>query len=547
MALHKVTALRTLFLLAPCVLTSPLSAATVFSSDYETYPGDLTPYLSTWSTEEAHSGTHSIKLPAADPNIVWYQNPRFYVANLPSSGDSVLKFTYWTKAGPASTQAGVMIPYSPDWTQRVDFIRTIAGDNFGLWSNGTVYMDDMKVETSNSVEFAAVKHANVADLGVAIHLNQASATQNRLPNTFNALQTGRPLRVVMLGDSIVADTWTSAWDLYVENHYPGAQIQLTVSTRGGGGMDWYAQTETDGVPRIKSWVLDYQPDLVILGGISTHSSEDFRGVIDQIKAGSNAEILLTTGAAGDNPHHAGDARLLSDWAFELGTATTTGSDSNTVAYREELAGHGGRKRRGVPGHAGELGRCHLAASRHGAIWHFAARFHPHERPGPGGCRSDPGSVFLRTGTGFADFSGGRLGAVVAPPPPVRGRPAAPAPPAVRHGLSRTDAVTSPTFIHSDEALHGLENAAGTSIIKQTRHPLTGGFSMHVLLALFNHPHPLLRALVFLILLGTFFCLLGAAIYARHRRHVELASRLKSLEEKIDRLTSPPSPPVSKAG
>ena len=67
----------------------------------------------------------------------------------------------------------------------------------------------------------------------------------------------------------------------------------------------------------------------------------------------------------------------------------------------------------------------------------------------------------------------------------------------------------------------------------------------MLAALFNHPHPLLRGLVILMLLGLFFGLLGAALYARYRRHAEMASRLKSLEEKLDRLTSPPAPPVAK--
>jgi len=69
--------------------------------------------------------------------------------------------------------------------------------------------------------------------------------------------------------------------------------------------------------------------------------------------------------------------------------------------------------------------------------------------------------------------------------------------------------------------------------------------MLVTLALINHPHPLIRAFVVLLFLCTFFGLLGAAIYARHRRHVELFARLRSMEEKLDRLSTPPTPPASK--
>jgi hypothetical protein len=330
-------------LLASCAGAKSLFADPIFSSDYETDPNLMSAYLATWTTAQAHSGTHSIYLPALPAGTVWYNGPRYYVTQLPDAGSGILKFTYWTMGGSAYTQDAATIPYSQGWTQHVNFLRPTAGTgyNFCVLPIGATYLDDMTVEWSTPKEFTTVRHADVAALGGTVRLNQASMTQNRLPNTFNALKTGRPLRIVMLGDSIMNDSYTSAWDLYVKNHYANAQITLIDSVRGSTGMDWYAQTETTGAnagtPRINTWVLDYQPDLVIIGGISTQSSEYFRDVIDQIKAGSNAEILITTGAAGDVPHHNGDARQDPDWSFELGPTTTTGSSPNTLQYREELA------------------------------------------------------------------------------------------------------------------------------------------------------------------------------------------------------------------
>jgi uncharacterized protein (DUF58 family) len=72
--------------------------------------------------------------------------------------------------------------------------------------------------------------------------------------------------------------------------------------------------------------------------------------------------------------------------------------------------------------------------------------------------------------------------------------------------------------------------------------------MTIMLALLAHsifPHPALRVVVVLLVFGLIFALLGAALYARYRRQVELSNRLKSLEDKLDRLTAPSTTPASK--
>jgi lysophospholipase L1-like esterase len=126
----------------------------------------------------------------------------------------------------------------------------------------------------------------------------------RLPKTFATLRNGGTLRVVMLGDSIINDTSRSAWDLVLMRENPKVKVEKTTAVRGSTGCTWYKEAG-----RVKKFVLDHQPDLVIVGGISHGGDIDsIRNVIEQIQAGSKAEILLVTGPFGTSDPNAGE-----DW------------------------------------------------------------------------------------------------------------------------------------------------------------------------------------------------------------------------------------------
>jgi hypothetical protein len=115
-----------------------------------------------------------------------------------------------------------------------------------------------------------------------------------LPLTKKFLSEGGTFRVVMLGDSIVNDTSRSCWNLLVERRYPKCKIEKITSVRGSTGCWWYKEPG-----RVKKFVLDHKPALVIIGGISNRGDIDsIRDVIHQIKVESSADILLMTGAFG---------------------------------------------------------------------------------------------------------------------------------------------------------------------------------------------------------------------------------------------------------
>lgn len=123
-----------------------------------------------------------------------------------------------------------------------------------------------------------------------------------LPRTMKTLQNGGKLRIVMLGDSIINDTSNSLYEAKLRQMYPKAQIEIINSIRGGTGCDYYKDND-----QVTPYVLDYKPDLLIIGGISNASVEGIRSVIKQVRAKSNPEILvLTQSLCPSDPAHLAD-------------------------------------------------------------------------------------------------------------------------------------------------------------------------------------------------------------------------------------------------
>ena len=83
---------------------------------------------------------------------------------------------------------------------------------------------------------------------------------NNLPRTKRRLVEGGTLRMVMLGDSIVNDTSRSCWNLLLEKSFAKCKVEKITSVRGSTGCWWYKEPG-----RVQKYVLDHEPDLVIIG------------------------------------------------------------------------------------------------------------------------------------------------------------------------------------------------------------------------------------------------------------------------------------------
>ena len=129
-----------------------------------------------------------------------------------------------------------------------------------------------------------------------------------LDRTMQRLREGGPLRIVMLGDSIIGDTSSSQFELLLGRKYPKCKIEKITSVRGSTGCWWYKLDN-----RVEQYVLRHKPDLLMIGGISQREDTDsIREVIRQVRAKQSPEILLMTPAFGatQDPH-------IKNWTFEI--------------------------------------------------------------------------------------------------------------------------------------------------------------------------------------------------------------------------------------
>ena len=81
--------------------------------------------------------------------------------------------------------------------------------------------------------------------------------------TLEALKSGRPVRILLLGDSIVQDTFHSQFHALMKRAYPKSDVTWMVSVRGSTGCWYYRVQENFG-----KYVAAYRPDCVVVGGIS---------------------------------------------------------------------------------------------------------------------------------------------------------------------------------------------------------------------------------------------------------------------------------------
>ena|GEM_PF-295551 len=163
--------------------------------------------------------------------------------------------------------------------------------NYNRSDSAPLEVKNVRVETITA-PVAAAWAASLAAACPTVSFEPPADRWRHLPTSLAKLAAGERLRIVMLGDSICNDTSNSLYETLLAARYPGARIEVVTSVRGGTGC-WYYKDES----RVQSYVLDKHPDLVIIAGISHgFDVESIRSVVRQIRAGSDCEILVMTGA-----------------------------------------------------------------------------------------------------------------------------------------------------------------------------------------------------------------------------------------------------------
>jgi lysophospholipase L1-like esterase len=324
--------------------------------DFETEGWKSIPWTGAWQEQEsypmrtntqAHSGQYCL----AAKNGVW-ESPRFPVT--PFHYYQLDFYSMITPSGPWSghwaaffyDKDGMLLPdhyssidASHGWLQNSYCFRAkvnAASCAIRLHPEGTdtLYIDDIavrEVSRAAATRWADAYYAQIPP----VSLTAAPERCAHLPRTMARLRDGGTLRIVMLGDSIINDTGTAPYDLLVERMYPKARLEVITSVRGGGSCGYYQQEN-----RVKNWVLDYQPDLVMIGGISNDSAESVREVIRQIRAKSAVEILVMSGCVSSekyNPRTVAGLTAIEPGANDYRSQLARGAEEAQVEFLDMTA------------------------------------------------------------------------------------------------------------------------------------------------------------------------------------------------------------------
>ena len=163
--------------------------------------------------------------------------------------------------------------------------------NYNQAHSAPLEVKNLRVEEITAADAAAWAAGLAAACPVG-SFEPAADRWRHLPKSLAKLAAGERLRIVMLGDSICNDTSNGLYETLLMERYPGARIEVVTNVRGGTGCTYYKDEN-----RVQSYVLDDRPDLVIIAGISHGYDVDaIRSVVRQIRAGSDCEILVMSGA-----------------------------------------------------------------------------------------------------------------------------------------------------------------------------------------------------------------------------------------------------------
>ena len=177
-----------------------------------------------------------------------------------------------------------------DWVQHNHVFTSREGASsfqVGFQSSGQLDIRNLTVQTQTLQEALQINQSQYAPVPADLLKSIPTA---HLPKLQQHLDNGTPCRIVMLGDSIINDTYNSVFQMYLDQQYPGNQVEIICSVRGSTGC-WYYQEQD----KFKEYVTDLHPDILLIGGISHRGDIDaVRNVVTMAKA-SGCEIALFSG------------------------------------------------------------------------------------------------------------------------------------------------------------------------------------------------------------------------------------------------------------
>ena len=170
-------------------------------------------------------------------------------------------------------------------------------------SKGKVEASDVRFTTATVEEAAEWADALYATLP-PLEFDAPADAMALLAKTVAAIKDGTPWRVVMLGHSIMNDSFNSLFMALVQRDFPDSRFNVIASVRGSTGCSYYREPE-----QFEKYVVAQEPDLLMI--IDSAGNEDLEEVIRLTREKVGCEILvITMPLAGDWREKASDWRSL---------------------------------------------------------------------------------------------------------------------------------------------------------------------------------------------------------------------------------------------
>ncbi len=183
---------------------------------------------------------------------------------------------------------------SEPWAEQVFYLMARAGTaqaSFGLRPiDGPLQVDDLRVAPASREVVLSWMDRQADALSPLPPETFAHGRLRHLGRSLARLEAGRPLTVVVLGDSLANDLCNSMFQLLLERSFPGSRVRLVHSVRSGTGCGYYK-----GPGRVREYVLRHRPDLLIIGGISNGGAGNVLEVIRQVRAEQDPDVLVLSG------------------------------------------------------------------------------------------------------------------------------------------------------------------------------------------------------------------------------------------------------------
>lgn len=115
-----------------------------------------------------------------------------------------------------------------------------------------------------------------------------------LPKTVAAMKNGKSWRVVMLGSSLMNDTFNSLFMALIQRDFPKSNFNVVTSVRGSTGCSYFRKPE-----HFKKYVIDQKPDLLIVLG-DRREGAHVAEVVKKARREVGCEVVVMSGALGQD-------------------------------------------------------------------------------------------------------------------------------------------------------------------------------------------------------------------------------------------------------